>query len=288
MSEKQAKIKRKEENVEVNKKPKDKGKIIFYIISSIVIIAFAALAGYAVGGKMSKSDLQLPEQADSSQTADTSTLGGIAESKGMTFEELAEKAGLDTSVYSADTLTADVNETLTVQNVAMIDYDLSYEEFAANNNIDTSVITADMLYKDAVQLFTVENAALMNYGVSFEEFAAQYGIDTSLITADMLYTEATDLFTLDNVAAFSGMDGETLKTNAGLDESVDTTVPMKDLPVSAMMTFNGISVSLDDLKEYGLSEKITADTKWGNAEEEIEKAYEAYIAASAEADGGAQ
>lgn len=288
MSEKQAKIKRKEENVEVNKKPKDKGKIIFYIISSIVIIAFAALAGYAVGGKMSKSDLQLPEQADSSQTADTSTLGGIAESKGMTFEELAEKAGLDTSVYSADTLTADVNETLTVQNVAMIDYDLSYEEFAANNNIDTSVITADMLYKDAVQLFTVENAALMNYGVSFEEFAAQYGIDTSLITADMLYTEATDLFTLDNVAAFSGMDGETLKTNAGLDESVDTTVPMKDLPVSAMMTFNGISVSLDDLKEYGLSEKITADTKWGNAEEEIEKAYEAYTAASAEADGGAQ
>jgi len=278
MSERQAKLRRKEQNQQEVKKPVNVMGIVFYVVSFLVIAAFVCLAGMYIGKKLGNKNPQpVAEQSmEETQEPQIQTLAELAEQKGQTFEEMAAAAGLDTTVYTPDMLLENAYEMFTIANASVIDYDLPYEEFAAQYKIDTAAIPAETLYKDATGLFTIETMTLLNEGTEYEVFAGNNGIDTAKIPATTPHQEAYDMFTLENYATMSGMTTDDLKTQAGLPADVDTTVSLNELPTSVVMLFNGIQATLEDLKANGLPGEITEETKWADSKADIKTAYEKY------------
>ena len=114
MSERKAKQIRKEEVREPHKKKTDKKTIWFRVISVVLIVALAGLAAYAIGDsiKTNKADTantettQTTDESDTQSNVDTSTLAGVAESMGITYDELVEKWGLDAEKFSSEFLPA--------------------------------------------------------------------------------------------------------------------------------------------------------------------------------------
>lgn len=127
-------------------------------------------------------------------------------------------------------------------------------------------------------------SALEEQGTDFDTAVADWGLDTSVFTPEMSTEEASAEFTLENYAKMSSMETAELLEQCGLPEDTPTNVANKDLPTSVMLKFNGLDVSAEDLREYGLSEDITDDTPWSEAQDEVIEAANAWYSANASTD----
>ena len=179
MSERKAKQIRKEEVKEPHKKKTDKKTIWFRVISVVLIVALAGLAGYAIGDtiKTNKADTagtetsQTTDDSSAQQSVDTSTLAGIAESMGITYDELVEKWGLDPEKFSSDMATADAYNQMTLENVAKMS-EMEIDEFKKQydlpDNVDTTLpnvqLATDVMMKAYGIPYTLEE--LQSYGLS--------------------------------------------------------------------------------------------------------------------------
>lgn len=146
---------------------------------------------------------------------------------------------------------------------------------------DSSNVTENTETDTAADTSTLSGYA-ESMGMTFEEMAEKYALDTQKFTADMPTEEATGLFTLENMAKMNEMDIEDFKREHGLASDVKTDVPNSELSTAVMMKVNGYPYTLEDLKEYGLSDDITEDTKWADAMDAVNEAANAKYTAEAE------
>lgn len=125
-------------------------------------------------------------------------------------------------------------------------------------------------------------------GISYEEMAEQYGLLEDTFNKDMLVNDAVNLFTIEHMARMNNQELDAFKEEWGIPADVKTDVASKDLDTEIMMKLNGYEDTLEDLREYGLSENITEKTPWGEAQEAVYNAavakFEAEQQASEETD----
>ena len=125
-------------------------------------------------------------------------------------------------------------------------------------------------------------------GISYEEMAEQYGLLEDTFNKDMLVNDAVNLFTIEHMARMNNQQLDAFKEEWGIPADVKTDVASKDLDTEIMMKLNGYEDTLEDLREYGLSENITEKTPWGEAQEAVYNAavakFEAEQQASEETD----
>ena len=179
MSERKAKQIRKEEVKEPHKKKADKKTIWFRVISIVLIVALAGLAGYAIGDsiKTNKADTantettQTTDESDTQSNVDTSTLAGVAESMGITYDELVEKWGLDAEKFSSDMAPQEAYNQMTLENIAKMS-EMEVNEFKKQYNlpddVDTTLpniqLATDVMMKAYGIPYTIED--LQAYGLA--------------------------------------------------------------------------------------------------------------------------
>lgn len=182
MSEKRAKRERKElEAVKPVVKKSNKGAILSNIVIVVVIAAIAGLGIFATKDKLAT----VFTTTDVAQEQQVQTVADIAESEGMTAEELLEKCGMTDLGLTAESTADEMYSNFTIDSYAKYEGKTA-EELKAENKIedlpnDTNWIEASMKIPMSVM---AEQS-----GLSFEEFAQQSGLPEG-VTADMTYEEA--------------------------------------------------------------------------------------------------
>lgn len=224
MSERKAKQIRKEEIQEPHKKKTDKKIIWFRIISVVLIVALAGLAGYAIGDslKTKKADTantETTQTADDSNTqsnADTSTLAGVAESMGISYDELVEKWGLDPEKFSSDMATKDAHNQMTLENIAKAS-EMEVDEFKKQYNLPDDVDTT----LPNVQLAT--DVMMKAYGIPYTiEDLQAYGL-TENIKADTPWGDAQEaVMTAANAKAAAEQQAQSDSDDNADTSSADT------------------------------------------------------------------
>lgn len=123
MSERQAKIKRKneiEENKNIHKKTK-KSDVLFNVILVVVTVAILGLGAWAVASKYTTngtSDTTTEQSVDDSASQETPTVEEYAESLGQTAEEFMTEYGLDQN----SEVTKDMQMTLATEYMTLANY----------------------------------------------------------------------------------------------------------------------------------------------------------------------
>ena len=187
MSEKQARIKRKNEPQSEEKK--QKGSIWGNVIVAVIVIAFLGLGYYAIKDKLPKPP------------AKPVTVAKLAKEKGMSVDELIAEYGLDASQVNKDTTREDFENMLSVANYAKYNGKTT-EEWLEENGIKlTDENSTDgkfdetMLWTEAMQYETMGHLVKRQNEESgeektFEEFMSESGIPEELLT---VITEETTL-----------------------------------------------------------------------------------------------
>ena len=174
MSERQAKKLRKEQVNETVKKSADKGKIIFYVISAVVILGFAGLAGYSIANELKSAKVETSTEATTdAATPDTSTLSGYAEAMGMTYDDMVAKYGLNAETFTADMPTDQAMNLFTLENIAAMsekDIETFKTEMGLPADVDTTIpnteLSTGIMMKVSGYPFTLEESR--EYGLAAE------------------------------------------------------------------------------------------------------------------------
>lgn len=156
-------------------------------------------------------------------------------------------------------------------------------------------VVSEMDFGENITTSTNENVDIQtlgdyaeSIGISYEEMAEQYGLLEDTFNKDMLVNDAVNLFTIEHMARMNNQQLDAFKEEWGIPADVKTDVASKDLDTEIMMKLNGYEDTLEDLREYGLSENITEKTPWGEAQEAVYNAavakFEAEQQASEETD----
>lgn len=124
MSERQAKLKRKNEVSEVKKtKKRTKGEIITNVIIVAAVVAVLGLGGWAIASKYMVNDTQNNQQNeqttdDASQQQTVPTVGEYAETLGMSAEDFMKEYGLEGN----DAVTVDTDMETASQQMTFANY----------------------------------------------------------------------------------------------------------------------------------------------------------------------
>ena len=144
MSERQAKLKRKNKEETTNVKKTKKSDIIINLIIVIILVAMVGLGAWAVYSKYSRTTTN----TDATDTADTGdaqsqTVADVAEEKGLSAEDFISEYGLgDFEEINGDTDFQTAMQSMTLENYAKY-LDEDVDELISGINVDTK-ITADM------------------------------------------------------------------------------------------------------------------------------------------------
>lgn len=175
--------------------------------------------------------------------------------------------------------------------LGLASYAIANEIISGNktSSSDNTTDTADTQNNES----SVDTSTLGGYaeasGLTFDQMVEQYGLDTNVFSAEMPIQDAFNNFTLENIAKMQSMDIEEFKTQNGLPADIKTNVPNTELDTSVMLKVNGIQYTIDELRNYGLSEDITESTPWGEAQEAVSQAVAAKMSeesGDAQADNG--
>ena len=174
MSERQAKKLRKEQVKEVSKKSADKGKIMFYVISTVVVLGFAGLAGYSIANELKSAKVETSTEATTEATTpDTSTLSGYAEAMGMTYDDMVAKYGLNAETFTADMPTDQAMNLFTLENFAAMsekDIETFKTEVGIPADVDTTIPNTELATSVMMKVngypYTIEE--LREYGLAAE------------------------------------------------------------------------------------------------------------------------
>lgn len=222
MSERQAKKVRKQAVAEPQKKKADKSKVIFNIIAVLVVLAFAGLAGYAISGVIKDAQSEVTSSTEASTEAsnvDTSTLKGYAESMEMTYEEMAEKYGLDAAVFNADMATEEAANLFTIENFAKMnekDTEAFISELGLPADVQTNVanteLSTDVMMKINGVPYTLEE--LKEYGLSADITAETKWADAQ----ESVMTAASQRYQVDMEAAEASEEASAAETDGAVEE----------------------------------------------------------------------
>ena len=182
MSEKQARIKRKNEP-ERPVEQKKKGSVLINCITAILIIAFLGLGGYALKDNIKA---MLPEKPEKEKT-----VSDIAKDKDMSVDEFIAEYGLDGEEVTKKTTETELIEKLTVENYAKYS-DMTTDELLEKYGIEG--VTGDVLWKDAYGLMPMSKYAEEVYGTTFAELKEQAGFPDE-ITENTRLNDANEIMT---------------------------------------------------------------------------------------------
>lgn len=185
MSEKQAKLKRKQTQTEEIKKEKNPKKIALTIAMIVIAAAIAGTGGYASWQKIKDS---LPASTATDTAADAqapATVATIAEQNGTTAEELLKKCGMEDSGLTAESSAEEFTQKLTIAGYAGME-DKSADDLKKEYGLEKE--PDDELWSDAMMKVKMSKIAEQN-GSSFEDFAKNNGLPAE-ITADTTYGDA--------------------------------------------------------------------------------------------------
>lgn len=182
MSESKAKKQRKEQAPQVAPKKKDKSGIIFNIVVILVIAAVVGVGGWACYEKI-KANMPVEEEVQ------VQTVANVAQEEELSVEEFLAKLGLEDAGLTAestaeelmakmtienfakfedteveefktmygleslanDTLWTEAQMQITMEKMAVNQYDMSFEDFAAQNQLPPE-ITGDMTQEEAIAI----------------------------------------------------------------------------------------------------------------------------------------
>lgn len=183
MSERQAKLNRKTktEQKETVKNPK---KTLETVVCVVIIAAVAGLGVYASWDKIKPAvGTETTQTTDSEQQ--TQTVADIAESEGITAEELLEKCGLADSGLTGESDATEFYAKLTVEGFAKSEGKTA-AELKAEYGIES--VSDDTLWQEAQMKVPMSKIAEQN-GQSFADFAEASGLPEE-ITESTTYEEA--------------------------------------------------------------------------------------------------
>ena len=123
MSERQAKLKRKNEIKETPKKKKSAIDIIINIIIVVLVLGILAVGGWAIYNKYQQMPQQDTSVSDTAQDAQTTapTIAEYAQTEEKSVEEFLAEYGLsDAEGISGETLITDIIDKLTLANYAKL------------------------------------------------------------------------------------------------------------------------------------------------------------------------
>ncbi|MDD6734981.1 MAG: hypothetical protein PUE13_01560 [Clostridiales bacterium] len=187
MSERQAKLKRKTQEKEEIKKPKNGKKIAIDIAVVLVVAAVAGVGGYASWQTIKANRPTETASADTGETQ-TQTVATVAESKGTTAEELLAKCGLEDSGLTAESTAQELYAAFTVDGYAKFE-DKTSEELKKEYGLED--VKDDELWSEASLKMKMSKVAEIE-GKTFEEFAKENSLPAE-ITADTTYSEAMEI-----------------------------------------------------------------------------------------------
>lgn len=178
MSEKQARLKRKNAPQEETRKPKK--SVWGNVIITIVVIAFLGLAGYALKDNIKSILPKRPEKEK--------TVSDIAKEKELTVEEFIETYGLTDAEVTQKTTESELMSKFTVANYAKY-LGQTTEELMAAYGLEG--IDENMLWQEAMEYMPMLNYA-QNMGMTFDEFKKQSGLPDE-ITEKTTLKEAEEI-----------------------------------------------------------------------------------------------
>ncbi len=147
MSERQAKKNRVEENI-VEKKSADKGKILFNVISAVVILAFLGLAVWGISKSKGDTPVNNAVNLDTEFEEMDDSLGTMAEQEGLTFEEFAEKYAMSLDTFGPTSTYSESIDIFTLETISKLEGhdDLAgyIKERGLPEDVDTTVPNAEL------------------------------------------------------------------------------------------------------------------------------------------------
>lgn len=206
MSERRAKRNRKEMASEIKKTEKNPKKVLSNIVIAVVIAAVAGLGAYASYDKI-KSELPTASEDASSNAAETQTIADLAESRGITAEELLANCGMTELGLTAESTADEMYAQFTIDSYAKFE-EKTADELKAEYGIEQ--LANDTNWQEAQMLVPMSKIAEQS-GMSFDEFAEQNGLPES-ITEDMTYEEA--IMAIQEQMAADGATAETEETES--------------------------------------------------------------------------
>ena len=180
MSERQARIKRKNEPQNEEVKKRSKGSVWMNVVITVIILAFLGLAGYALKDNIKA---MLPEKPEKEPT-----VADLAKNRDISVEEFLSEYGLEGEELTADSTETDVMSKLTVENYAKYT-EQTVEELLSSYGIEG--VENDMLWQEAYQYIPMGNYA-ETMGTTFEELKAQAGLPEE-ITEKTTLKEAEEI-----------------------------------------------------------------------------------------------
>lgn len=180
MSERQARLKRKNEPQTEEAKKRSKGSVWMNVVITVVVIAFLGLAGYALKDNIKAI---LPEKPEKE-----TTVADLAKNRDISVEEFLSEYGLEGEELTADSTESEVMSKLTVENYAKYT-EQSVEELLSSYGIEG--VDNDMLWQEAYQYIPMGNYA-ETMGTTFEELKKQAGLPDE-ITEKTTLKEAEEI-----------------------------------------------------------------------------------------------
>lgn len=181
MSEKHAKRERKD--LAATKPVVEKKNTGAMLSNIVVILVVAAVAGLGIFATWDK--IVTVFTPSETQTGQVQTIADVAESEGMTAEELLEKCGMTELGLTGESTADELYSSFTIESYAKYE-DKTPEELKAENGIED--LPNDTNWVDASMKIPMSVMAEQS-GMSFDEFAAQNGLPEE-VTADMTYEDA--------------------------------------------------------------------------------------------------
>lgn len=153
MSERQSKLKRKNENTQtdvVKKKKKSKAEIITNMIICVAVIAVLGLGGWAIATKPQDNNTPAQDVTDG-MTSSTPTIEQYAQSMGMTGEKFIKEYGLDEfESITPDTDLEFATEYMSLKNYAKLvnsDVETIKAEMGIDENVKEETAMGEIFYE---------------------------------------------------------------------------------------------------------------------------------------------
>ena len=183
MSERNAKIKKKQNKENIQEPKKSTGEKVFIAVVVVVLLAVIGLGGYAIYNKI-QQEKALETPVTETEDSNVITVGQIALEEGLSVEELLKKVGLEESGLTEESTSDELFEVMTVTGFAAFE-DMEVGEFKKKYKIEN--VSDDTPWVKARGGITMGTLAEIE-GISFEEFAQGMGFPPE-VTAETTQDE---------------------------------------------------------------------------------------------------
>ena len=174
MSERQAKKKRICENLieDVKETPANKGKILFNVVSGVLILAFLGLAAWGIVKNKSNAPQNNLDNISYEEMDDS--LAAMAEQQGLTYEEFAEKFALSPETFGPTSSYEESIDIFTLDTISRIegatDINTYIEEKGLPKDVDITIANGELPTDVMMKVYRITETLdeLKEYGIPAE------------------------------------------------------------------------------------------------------------------------